>query len=92
MLLIFSSLQGDIGQNKRVVYTLDSVTKKREVKAEWHFNDTDLSLCQVKTGGAGGVGEIREAGEAGGAGGVGEIRGAGRVGGAGGAIGAERTK
>ena len=34
-------------KNKRVLYTLDPATKKREVQAEWHFNDTDLSLCRV---------------------------------------------
>jgi len=37
--------EGDIGKNKRVVYTLDPKTQKREVVGEWNFPDTDLSLC-----------------------------------------------
>ena len=32
-------------ENKRVIYTLNPETQKREVVGEWHFNDTDLSLC-----------------------------------------------
>ena len=38
---------GDIGKNKRVIYTLNPETQMREVVGEWHFNDTDLSLCKV---------------------------------------------
>ena len=38
---------GDIGKNKRVIYTLNPETQKREVVGEWYFNDTDLSLCKV---------------------------------------------
>jgi len=37
---------GDIGKNKRVIYTLNPETQKREVVGEWHFNDTDISLCK----------------------------------------------
>merc|ERR1711953_1386228 len=35
-----------IGKNKRVIFTLNPETQKREVVGEWHFNDTDLSLCK----------------------------------------------
>jgi len=38
--------EGDIGQNKRVIYTLDPVTQKREVVGEWTFADTNLTLCE----------------------------------------------
>jgi len=37
--------EGDIGKNKRVIYTLDPVTMKREVVGEWTFADTNLTLC-----------------------------------------------
>ena len=37
--------EGDIGRNKKVIFTLDPVTKEREIVAEWYYNDTDLSLC-----------------------------------------------
>ena len=36
---------GDIGVNKRVIFTLDPSTGRREVVGEWFYNDTDLSLC-----------------------------------------------
>ena len=37
--------EGDIGVNKRVIFTLDPSTNKREVVGEWFYHDTDLSLC-----------------------------------------------
>jgi len=37
--------EGDIGKNKRVIYTLDPDTMKREVVGEWTFADTNLTLC-----------------------------------------------
>ena len=38
---------GAIGKNKRVIFTLNPETQKREVVGEWHFKDTNISLCQV---------------------------------------------
>ena len=37
--------EGDIGVNKRAIFTLDPSTKKREIVGEWFYNETDLSLC-----------------------------------------------
>jgi len=37
---------GPIGKNKRVIYTLDPETQKREVVGEWYFKDTNLDLCK----------------------------------------------
>jgi len=37
---------GPIGKNKRVIYTLDPETQKREVVGEWVFKDTNLDLCK----------------------------------------------
>merc|ERR1712130_1034310 len=37
---------GMIGQNKRVIFTLNPETQKRELVGEWHFADTNLTLCQ----------------------------------------------
>ena len=31
-----------------MIFTLNPETQKREVVGEWHFNDTDLSLCKVE--------------------------------------------
>ena len=36
---------GDIGVNKRVIFTLDPSTGRRKVVGEWFYDDTDLSLC-----------------------------------------------
>ena len=38
-----------IGKNKRVVFTLNPEIQKREMVGEWHFKDTNISLCQVAT-------------------------------------------
>ena len=38
---------GTIGENKRIIYTLDPKTKQRKTVAEWSFDDSDLSLCEV---------------------------------------------
>merc|ERR1712055_984471 len=37
---------GEIGKNKRVIFTLNPETQKREMVGEWHFSDTNLTLCQ----------------------------------------------
>ena len=44
----YCSYENDpIGKNKRVIYTLDPETQKREVVGEWVFKDTNLDLCKV---------------------------------------------
>merc|ERR1719402_194110 len=40
-----NNYDGDIGANKRVVFTLDPVTQKRELVAEWSYSDTNLTQC-----------------------------------------------
>merc|ERR1719361_2343142 len=37
---------GAIGKNKRVIFTLNPESQKREMVGEWHFEDTNLTLCQ----------------------------------------------
>ena len=36
---------GNIGTNKRTVFTLDPETREREVIGEWSYKETDLTLC-----------------------------------------------
>jgi len=37
---------GIIGENKRIIYTLDPKTKKRQTVAEWNFENSNITLCE----------------------------------------------